>query len=75
MRQRGTQLRRVGVMFNDMTNVFVDHPATIYKDDCCHLNVAGDAILARAIGREIRESWDESKLELSPEMTEPNRDP
>ena len=74
MRKRGEQLRRAGVMFTDLTTVFVDHPESIYKDDCCHVTDAGDAIMARAIAREIRQSWDQSKPASPMERFEPNRE-
>lgn len=53
--EAGRQLRARGVRFHDLTQVFMQHPETVYKDDCCHLNPAGNAILADAMATFIRE--------------------
>ena len=38
-----------GINYFDMTGIFVDHPETLYKDDCCHFNPRGDELLAAAM--------------------------
>ncbi len=56
MRAEGETLRKQGVAFFDLTQLFADHPETIYRDKCCHYNARGDQLLAEAISRRIVES-------------------
>ncbi len=49
----GTELKREGIRFHDLTRLFQDHPEPIYVDDCCHYNPTGNEILAVAIARII----------------------
>jgi hypothetical protein len=49
----GEELKRSGVDFTDLTNVFVNEKAPVYRDDCCHLNETGYKILAARIYDEI----------------------
>lgn len=53
LRQEGEALRGAGVAFHDLTMVFKDVPDPVYSDSCCHLNGAGYAMVARAIGDAI----------------------
>lgn len=48
LRAMGASLRRAGVWFEDLTELFKDDSQEIYKDDCCHLNKAGNTMLAQA---------------------------
>lgn len=54
LRQQGEGLRRSGVRFHDLTMLFKDVQDTLYSDGCCHLNPAGYARIARAIGDSIQ---------------------
>lgn len=45
----GAELREKKISFNDLTGIFVDVEETLYIDDCCHFNIKGNAIMARAI--------------------------
>jgi len=49
-RRHGKELSDSGVRFHDLTQVFSTVPETLYRDDCCHMNVTGQAILGEAIG-------------------------
>jgi len=54
LRIAGTRLSEQGVSFFDLTEVFIDHPEPLYEDNCCHVNKAGDLLMAGAIGVQIR---------------------
>ena len=54
LRQQGEELRNGGVRFHDLTMVFKDVNEPLYSDGCCHLNAAGYAMIARAIGESVR---------------------
>lgn len=56
LRDGGQELERRGVRFVDLTQVFVDHPETIYRDSCCHYNRRGYEILTTEMGRRIGEA-------------------
>ena len=50
LRDAGNALRKDGVMFEDVSNVFDDISSPVYTDDCCHFNSPpGNAILAKRI--------------------------
>jgi hypothetical protein len=49
----GRALRDSGISFLDLTEIFRDHPETIYSDTCCHVNQTGQELMARAIARAI----------------------
>ncbi len=49
----GARLRADGVRFTDLRRVFADHSEPLYADDCCHVGVAGDRLLALAIARVV----------------------
>jgi len=53
MRASGAELAAAGVRFHDLTQVFAGVADTIYVDECCHVNAAGNRLLARAIAAGI----------------------
>lgn len=53
IRQRAAELAALGVHVADLTLLFRDVAETLYVDDCCHLNRAGNDLLARALVREV----------------------
>ena len=55
---RGSELRREGIAFHDLTMLFRDDPETIYIDACCHYNRRGNQRLGEAVGRLIHEALD-----------------
>ena len=55
LRRGGLELRKAGVMFTDLSRILVDHPEPLYQDDCCHLNIRGNELLAGVIGRSVVE--------------------
>ncbi len=59
LRQAGERLRGRGEQFHDLSTVFHNVPGTVYKDDCCHLNADGNALMAASIGQAIV-AYDES---------------
>lgn len=54
LRTQGKELRRAGVQFFDVSDVFRDHPEPLYTDACCHLSNDGYRILARRMAEAIR---------------------
>ncbi|RIL07891.1 MAG: hypothetical protein DCC71_01430 [Proteobacteria bacterium] len=56
LRERGQRLREDGIAFHDLTGVFAGRDETIYRDDCCHVNAHGNALLARAVADAIAEA-------------------
>ena len=44
-------LQGQGVNYFDLTGIFADHPETLYRDICCHLNVRGNELLAAEMAR------------------------
>ena len=45
----GAKLQQQGINYFDLTRIFSDHPETLYRDDCCHLNARGNELLAAAM--------------------------
>ena len=45
----GVELQQRGINYFDLTRIFRDHPETLYRDDCCHLNDRGNELLAAAM--------------------------
>jgi hypothetical protein len=45
----GERLRRDGVRFTDLTQIYSGESGTIYNDFCCHVNERGAVLMARAI--------------------------
>jgi len=50
------QLQARGVRANDLTRVFENETATLYRDTCCHVIPEGSRIMARRIAETIRAS-------------------
>ena len=42
-------LQNQGLNYFDLTEIFADHPETLYRDVCCHLNYRGNELLAAAM--------------------------
>ena len=49
----GGRLAAEGVSFVDATPLFKDHPETLYLDACCHLNSAGNELLATYVAERV----------------------
>ncbi len=45
----GAELQQRGINYFDLTRIYRDHPETLYRDDCCHLNDRGNELLAAAM--------------------------
>jgi hypothetical protein len=53
LRKEGEDLRRQGVAFHDLTEIFAGVEETVYSDDCCHLNDRGNLLVGRAVADAI----------------------
>jgi hypothetical protein len=51
--EAGGDLKKEGIIFNDLTMIFRNNNDTIYSDNCCHLNKKGDEILVNSIIKTI----------------------
>jgi hypothetical protein len=51
--ESGAELRKQGVRFVDLTTIFAEVRETIYRDACCHYNLAGYEMIAERMAREI----------------------
>jgi len=49
----GVDLSAQGVRFVDLTRVFIDEESTLYVDDCCHFNEAGNRLIAARVTHEL----------------------
>jgi hypothetical protein len=49
----GMAIKKQGVSFIDLTQIFSETKEDIYKDRCCHYNNKGNEIVAREIARQI----------------------
>jgi hypothetical protein len=55
LRQRAEALRKEGVHFFDMTQIFAEVEEPLYVDNLCHFNKRGCEILAREMASRIKE--------------------
>ena len=46
-------LQSQGINYFDLTGIFANHPETLYRDTCCHLNDRGNELLAAAMVRRM----------------------
>jgi len=53
LHEAGRTLTQEGVAFFDLTGIYSEISEPIYRDNCCHVNTEGGAIMARAIGERI----------------------
>jgi hypothetical protein len=51
--EAGRELASSGVRFHDLTQIFAHEPEQTYRDNCCHLNSKGNAMLAQTIAQAI----------------------
>ncbi len=56
-------LRRRGVEIDDLSTLFLVRQETLYRDSCCHLNLRGNRLLARAVADRIDRALDGVPLE------------
>jgi hypothetical protein len=54
LRDLGKDLVRRGVTFVDLTNIYANTREALYRDNCCHVNKAGQIIVIDAIAKTIR---------------------
>lgn len=55
--EAGEELRRQGVAFFDLTQIFREEPRSVYADSCCHLNPLGNELLVSAMAERIMTAW------------------
>lgn len=53
LREAGRRLAEQGVAFHDLTQLFAEERQAVYSDDCCHLNLLGNDLIAEAIAAAI----------------------
>ncbi len=53
LREAGRRLAEQGVAFHDLTQLFAEERRAVYSDDCCHLNLLGYELIAKAIAEAI----------------------
>jgi hypothetical protein len=51
--QAGGELATSGVRFHDLTQIFAHQTQPTYRDNCCHLNVTGNEMLAVEMAKSI----------------------
>ena len=49
LRRLGEELRRQGINYYDLTQIFADNRETLYINRCCHVNARGNALLAESM--------------------------
>lgn len=54
LRERGNKLKERGILFFDLTDIFIEYTDTFYNDTCCHLNKNGYEIIVEKIVEYIR---------------------
>ena len=54
LQSEGAALRAAGVAFEDLTQIFLEHPEPLYVDTCCHLNHLAYNLLAEHVAGAIR---------------------
>ena len=58
LRQGGSELRRQGVSFTDLTQIFSETIEPVYVDNGCHFGERGNEIMAHEVARTITAEWD-----------------
>jgi hypothetical protein len=54
LKELGQDLVRRGVTFVDLTNIYANNRDVLYRDNCCHVNTAGQRIIVDAMVKTIR---------------------
>ena len=67
--QFGQELQQRGVNYFDLTPIFNDHPETLYRDVCCHLNPRGNELLAAAMVQRMAPALSRRAASSRPEPT------
>ena len=71
LRQFGQKLQQQGVHYFDLTQIFNDHPETLYRDECCHLNPKGNELLAAAMLQRLEPALRRHAVTPNPEPASP----
>lgn len=62
LRVEGAKLASAGIRFYDLSMLFSDVDATVYRDACCHINQTGLDILAHTVAQALAEPPAEAEL-------------
>ena len=54
LKELGKDLVRRGVTFVDLTDLYANNRDVLYRDNCCHVNQAGQRIVVDAMVKTIR---------------------
>ncbi len=54
LRELGKDLARRGVNFVDLTNIYANTHDPLYRDNCCHVNTAGQRLVIDTVVKTIR---------------------
>ena len=54
LRELGKDLARRGVNFVDLTNIYANTRDPLYRDNCCHVNTAGQRLVIDTVVKTIR---------------------
>ena len=72
--QKGKALAASGVAFRDLTQIYRDVAEPVYRDECCHVNLRGNRILARAMAESDEFSGYVERLEALAQEATPDFD-
>jgi hypothetical protein len=61
LRARGRELVQRGVNFVDLTTLYANTREVLYRDNCCHVNPAGQRLVIEAIAKTITSALDGQK--------------
>lgn len=53
LKESGKRLQAQGVNFRDLSTLFTGVRETVYKDDCCHMNMAGNEMIGAVVAPTI----------------------
>jgi hypothetical protein len=56
LRKEGATLPTLGVRYRDLTQLFAGRTEVLYRDNCCHVNQAGNEVLAEAVAGALLET-------------------
>jgi hypothetical protein len=57
LQAEGARLSAQGVDFHDLSQLYAGVSEAVYRDDCCHVNAKGNALLGEAVGKVIAAGW------------------
>ena len=67
LRAEGARLTGLGVDFHDLSQLYAGVSEPIYIDDCCHVNLKGNALMGEAVAKFILAGWKRQTRSGAPE--------